>query len=231
MALAALCAMWHTLRMTVKNARAQRAKKTLTALKNRYPEASIQLEFASPWELLVATILSAQCTDARVNKITPEFFRRWPGPAELAQANLEDIENVIHSAGFFRNKAANLLASAKMAHDLHQDSLPSNIEELIKFPGVARKTANVVLFAGFGINMGIAVDTHVKRISYRLQLTENTDPVRVEKDLMSLFPRNEWGNINLRMVWFGRDICHARKPLCSQCELEPFCPKVEPPRK
>lgn len=204
--------------------------KILELLAARYPVAVSQLSYDNPWQLLVAVILSAQCADARVNMVTPGFFRLWPGPAELAAASLEEIENVIRSTGFFRNKAKNLLGSAKMAHDLYGDQLPASMEDLLKFPGVARKTANVVLFAGFGINAGIAVDTHVKRISHRLGLTANTDPVKVEKDLMELLDQREWGDFNHRLVWFGRDVCKARKPACGQCEMAVFCPKLEPPK-
>lgn len=206
------------------------AKLTLAALKERYPDPDTQLRYASPWQLLVCVILSAQCTDARVNLITPELFRRWPGPAELALAPASELEKVIHSAGFFRNKAKNLIACAQMVHDLHNDQLPKTMEELVQLPGVARKTANVVLYAGFGINAGLAVDTHVKRVSHRLGLTSNIDPVRVEKDLMALFPREEWGDLNHRMVWFGREVCRARSPVCAECTMADFCARHEPPR-
>lgn len=207
------------------------AERINALLRERYAEAKSQLEYASPWQLLVAVILSAQCTDARVNMVTPEFFRRWRGPAELANARLEDVENVIHSTGFYHNKAKNLIGCAILSRDAHNCQVPSNMEDLLKFPGVARKTANVVLYAGFGINMGIAVDTHVKRISHRLGLTTSTDPIKIEKDLMELFERKDWGDVNHRMVWFGRDVCKARKPACGQCEMEVFCPKAEPSKK
>ncbi len=205
-----------------------RAAKVLEVLSARYPMPETMLAYKNPWQLLVAVILSAQCTDARVNMVTPELFRRWPGPEELADAGIEELEEVIRSCGFYHNKAKNILACAKMAHNLHNDHVPQTMDELLKFPGVARKTANVVLFAGFGINAGVAVDTHVKRVSHRLGLTGHTDPVLVEKELMAIFPREEWGNINHRMVWFGRDVCKARKPDCPACELERFCPKKEP---
>lgn len=207
-----------------------RAGKVLKALKARYPASSSQLEFENPWQLLVATILSAQCTDARVNMVTPGLFRRWPGPAELAGASREELEEVIHSTGFFRNKAKNLLACAAMTHEIFGDELPRRMEDMLKLPGVARKTANVVLFGAYGINAGIAVDTHVKRVSYRLGLTREIDPVRIERDLMSLFPREEWGDVNHRMVWFGRDVCGARSAACGDCEMGGFCPRHEPPR-
>lgn len=204
----------------------EKAAKILDALEERYPLPTTQLEFKNPWELLVATQLAAQCTDARVNLVTPAFFARWPGPKELAQAKLEEVEEVIHSTGFFRNKAKNLIGAAKMVCEKYGGELPRDMEELVKLPGVARKTANVVLFAGFGRNDGIAVDTHVRRISQRLGLTKNTDPKRIEKDLMEITPRKEWGNLNHRMVWFGREVCKARKPACANCPLAGICPKL-----
>lgn len=209
----------------------QRSERILKALAARYPLAATMLEFASPWELLVATILAAQCTDARVNTVTPELFRRWPGPQELAQASREELEALIRPTGFFHNKAKNLLGCAKALIEKYDGKMPRNIKELTTLPGVARKTANVVLSGGFGINEGIAVDTHVRRISYRLGLSASQDPQVIERDLMPLFPREEWGNLNLRLVAFGRDICKARKPSCSSCELERLCPKNEPPKK
>lgn len=208
----------------------QRAGAVLDALKKRYSIAYTQLQYENPWQLLVATILAAQCTDARVNEVTPVFFSRWPEPADLANARLEDVEDVIQSVGCYHNKARNLIGSAKMIQDRFKGKVPASMEELVKLPGVARKTANVVLFGGFGINEGLAVDTHVKRISYRLGLTENTEPVKIEQDLLKLFPRNEWGDLNHRLVWFGRDVCKARKPDCPGCEMASFCPKRNPPR-
>lgn len=202
----------------------------LSALKKLYPGAMTVLQYESAWELLVATVLAAQCTDARVNTVTPALFKRWPGPAELSRANIEELEEVIHSTGFFHNKAKNLLACAKIVHSDMNDELPRSIGELVKLPGIARKTANVILFGAWGINEGIAVDTHVRRISYRLGLTRNSDPVHIEKDLMACFPRAEWGDLNQRMVLFGRDVCVARKPLCADCPLEKHCPKLEPPK-
>lgn len=200
-------------------------------LAKRYPISATMLNFANPWELLVATVLAAQCTDARVNLVTPELFRRWPDAAALALAPLPELETIIHSTGFFHNKAKNLIACAKILTEKHQGEMPRSIDELVKLPGVARKTANVILFGAFGINEGIAVDTHVRRISYRLGLTDSQDPVLIERHLMELFAQEEWGNINLRMVSFGRDICKARGALCSVCELAEFCPKREPEQK
>ncbi len=228
--LAGLRRLWHSLHMNTADSRPARAQKTLAALQARYPRPETHLNSRNAWELLVATVLAAQCTDARVNTITPELFRRWPGPAELAEAPQDELESVIHAAGFFRSKARNLLAAARRVRDVYKGEVPDTLEQLITLGGVARKTANVVLFGAFGVNQGLAVDTHVKRISYRLGLTDQTDPVAVERELMALFPQEEWGNVNHRMVWFGRDVCHARTPLCGQCEMADFCPRLEPPK-
>lgn len=205
------------------------ADRALMALQELYPRIGTQLNFQNPWQLLVATQLAAQCTDLRVNEVTPVFFERWPTPAELARAAQADVESVIRSTGFFRNKARNLIACAAMLVRRHGGQVPPNMADLVELPGVARKTANVVLFGGFGINAGIAVDTHVKRISYRLGLTAQTDPVKIEKDLMRIIPRPQWGLINLRLVQFGRDVCLARKPRCAACPLASFCPRHTPP--
>ncbi len=206
------------------------ACKVLAALKIRYPYSHPHLVAANAWELLVATVLAAQCTDARVNTVTPELFQRWPDPASLAEASLEDLEKVIRSTGFFHSKAKNLLGAARRVRDVFKGAVPRSIAELITLPGVARKTANVVLSGAYGINEGIAVDTHVKRISYRLSLTDTTDPVSIERDLMQVFPREEWGDVNHRMVSFGRDVCRARKPSCGKCEMFSFCPQRDVPR-
>ncbi len=205
--------------------KANRAMAVLELLKKRYPVTETMLVHENPWELLVATVLAAQCTDARVNTITPELFRRWPDPASLAGASQEELEDVIHAAGFYHSKAKNLIGAARRVTDVFGGEVPRTIEELVTLPGVARKTANVVLWGGFGINQGLAVDTHVKRLSFRLGLTKNTDPVKIEQDLIKLFPREEWGDVNHRLVWFGRDVCDARKPSCGTCELSPLCPR------
>lgn len=156
-------------------------------------------------------MLAAQCTDARVNTVTPELFRRWPTPAALAEAPLEELESVIRPTGFFHSKAKNLLGAARRVRDVFDGQIPKSIEALVTIPGVARKTANVVLFGAYGINEGLAVDTHVKRIAYRLGLTDETDPIPIERDLMKLFPREEWGDVNHRMVWVW-----ARSMRCTQ---------------
>lgn len=203
------------------------AEAVLERLKLRYPEPQTHLEACSPWELMIATILAAQCTDARVNKVTPGLFRRWPGPAELAQAPQEEVEAVIRSTGFYHNKAANIIANAQRLMEYYGGEVPRTLAELVTLPGVARKTANVVLWGAFGLNEGLAVDTHVGRIARRLGLTGHDDPVRAEKDLMELFPREEWGNVNHRLVWFGRHVCAARSPQCRQCEMNGFCPAAQ----
>lgn len=205
--------------------KASRAMAILALLKKRYPVPETMLDHKNPWELLVATVLAAQCTDARVNTVTPELFRRWPDPASLAKASQEELEGVIRPTGFYHSKAKNLLGAAKRVTEVYGGSVPSTMEDLITLPGVARKTANVVLWGGFGINEGLAVDTHVKRLSFRLGLTKNTDPVRIEQDLIRIFPREEWGDVNHRLVWFGRDVCDARRPACDVCELSELCPR------
>lgn len=199
------------------------AKSVLTLLAERYPQPATHLIAQDAWELLVATVLAAQCTDARVNKVTPELFRRWPDPAALATATQAELEEVIRSTGFYHNKATNLLAAARRVVEAYNGQVPKTLAELITLPGVARKTANVVLWGAFGLNEGLAVDTHVGRIALRLGLTEHKDPVRAERDLMEIFPRDEWGNVNHRLVWFGRHVCDARKPQCNECEMSAFC--------
>jgi len=219
---------WHRCReeMTMRKSEKIRwASLVLERLKQRYPVPETMLDHENPWELLVATVLAAQCTDARVNTITPELFRRWPDPAALMLATQEELESVIRPTGFYHNKAKNLLGAARRVTEVFGGEIPRTIEELITIPGVARKTANVVLWGAFGINEGLAVDTHVKRLSFRLGLTKNTDPVKIERDLMALFPREEWGDVNHRLVWFGRDVCDARKPDCDHCELREGCPR------
>ncbi|CAK7028757.1 MAG: Endonuclease III [Desulfovibrio sp.] len=205
----------------------ERAAIVLQKLAERYPHPETHLEAHNPWELTIATVLAAQCTDKRVNMVTPHLFARWAGPAELAKAPVGEVEEVIRSTGFYRNKAKNIVAAAKRVMEVYGGQVPCTMQDLITLPGVARKTANVVLWGSFGINEGLAVDTHVGRIAYRLGLTKHKDPVKVEQDLMALFPKPEWGNVNHRMVWFGRDVCDAKKPLCGACEMAAICPKLE----
>lgn len=203
----------------------KRAAEVLARLGARYEEPQSALDHDSSWELLVATVLAAQCTDERVNKVTPELFKRWPGPADLAKAEQGEIEEVIHSTGFFRNKAKNLKAAAQMVVSEFGGELPKSLAELTRLPGVARKTANIILGQCFGINEGVAVDTHVKRLSYRLGFTESQDVKRIERDLMALFPQDRWGDLNHYLVFLGREVCKARKPNCPECPLEDICPK------
>ena len=206
--------------------RKERATHVQRRLMERYPHPETHLEAHGAWELTVATVLAAQCTDKRVNMVTPGLFARWPDPAALAKADILELEEVIRSTGFYHNKAKNLIAAARRVTEVFGGQVPRTMEELVTLPGVARKTANVVLWGAYGINEGLAVDTHVGRISYRLGLTASKDPVKVEKDLMKLFPKAEWGNVNHRMVWFGRDVCDARKPACDVCDLEDVCPRA-----
>lgn len=201
------------------------AAEVLRLLKNRYPAPETHLTHHNPWELLTATVLAAQCTDERVNTVTPALFARWPGPEAMAKAEPEEVEEYVRPTGFYHNKAKNLVGAARRVMDAYGGSVPDRMEDLITLPGVARKTANVVLWGAFGINAGLAVDTHVGRIAYRLGLTASHDPVRAERDLMLVFPREEWGNVNHRMVWFGRHVCKARGPLCGECEMAGFCEK------
>lgn len=199
------------------------AARALRLLALRYPHPETHLTHRNPWELLTATVLAAQCTDERVNTVTPRLFARWPGPAELADADPAEVEACVRPTGFYRNKARNLMAAARRIVDVYGGKVPDRMEDLLTLGGVARKTANVVLFGAFGINEGLAVDTHVGRIAWRMGLTDTRDPVKAERQLMELFPREEWGDVNHRLVWFGRHVCDARKPLCDQCEMAGFC--------
>ena len=201
-------------------ARADRIRKILQKI---YPEAKTQLFHHNPFELLVATILSAQCTDKQVNQVTPVLFKRFKTPAEFARAPLTAIEQLIRPTGFFHNKAKNIKNCAKVLLEKHNGKMPQTLEELVKLPGVGRKTANVVLGAAFGIP-GIVVDTHVARISNRLGLTANKNPVKIERDLMDLIPRRAWNDFCLRLIFFGRSTCTARRPKCPTCPVGKLCP-------
>jgi endonuclease-3 len=203
----------------------QRAAEVYRRLDKRYPEPTTALEWSDPWELLVGTVLAAQSTDKKVNLVMPEFIRRWPGPEELARAERSEIEDVIRSLGLFRNKAKSLKAAAEMLVEKFDGEVPDEMDDLVKLPGVARKTAAIVLWDAFGKNRGLAVDTHVKRLSFRLGLTKNTEQNRIEKDLMRLFPRERWGPVNHLLVNLGREICTAAKPKCPECPLADICPK------
>jgi endonuclease III len=189
-----------------------------------YPDAHCELDYRSPWELLVATILSAQCTDRRVNMVTPVLFARYPGPAELAIANPDDVEEIIRSTGFFRAKTKSIIGAARALVDRHDGVVPNEMEQLVVLPGVGRKTANVVLGNAFNINEGVVVDTHVSRLSERLRLSVEGDPIRIERDLMELFPRERWALLSHLLIWHGRRICEARRPRCEVCPLNAICP-------
>jgi len=203
----------------------ERAAEIYTRLSRRYPTPEPALDWSTPWELLVATALSAQCTDERVNMVTPVFFEKWPTIEDVADADVADIEQVVRSTGFFRNKAKNVKAAATRIMEVYGGEVPQSMAELITLGGVARKTASIVLANAFGINEGIAVDTHVKRLAFRMGLTSNTAPNKVEKDLMPLYPVEQWGDINHYLVFYGREVCPARKPKCDECELNDICPK------
>lgn len=205
----------------------QRALEILIRLKRLYPEATCTLNYETPVQLLVATILSAQCTDERVNQVTPELFGQFPDADALASADLEVLENLVRSTGFYRNKAKNIQAACRMILADFDSQVPKRIEELVKLPGVARKTANVVLAHAYGINAGVTVDTHVKRLTKLLGLTDHTDPVKVERDLIRLLPQEDWENWSIRLVYHGREICKARKPVCYSCPLADVCPSAE----
>jgi len=204
----------------------RRATQVAQRLRRAYPRAECALVHDSPLELLVATILSAQCTDVRVNMVTPKLYARYPTAAALAAAPLRDIERIIQSTGFFRNKARNIQACCRKLVAEHGGEVPRTMEELVELPGVGRKTANVVLGTAFGIATGVVVDTHVMRLSRRLGLTTHKDPIKIERDLMEQLPKRQWIDFSHRLIHHGRRICAARKPLCEECPLETICPKV-----
>lgn len=207
----------------------QRALEILARLKLLYPDAVCSLDYETPVQLLVATILSAQCTDERVNKVTPELFRRYPDAASLAAADPEEIVNLVRSTGFYRNKAKNIQAACRMIMTDFGGEVPRTMAEMIRLPGAARKTANVVLAHAYGINAGVTVDTHVKRLCGRLGLTKHTDPIQVERDLIKLLPQPDWENWSIRLIYHGRAVCDARKPACDRCKLSDLCSSYQDP--
>jgi endonuclease-3 len=204
--------------------RRSRLAAILPLLKKMYPAAKCSLDYKDPFQLIIATILSAQCTDERVNKVTPELFRKYSNPKALAAAEQGELEKDIQSTGFFRNKAKSLRGMAAGIVEKHAGAVPQSMDELTHLPGVGRKTANVVLGNAFGINDGVVVDTHVARVSGRLALTKHTDPVKIEQDLIQVVPREEWTLFSHLLIFHGREICYARKPKCSMCPLLPHCP-------
>ncbi len=201
------------------------AKRVNKFLKKEYPNVECSLNFSNPLELLVATILSAQCTDERINKVTPLLFKKYKTAKDYAKANPEKFMEEIHSTGFYKNKAKNIVGAAKIIVENFDGKVPESMEKIITLPGVARKTGNVVLGNAFGIASGIVVDTHIKRLSYRIGLTENTNPEKVEKDLIELIPKKDWIDFAHRLVKHGRQVCTARKPDCDNCGMKSFCEK------
>lgn len=201
----------------------QTASKIIAELKKKYPAPECALIHHSPWQLLVATILSAQCTDKRVNMVTPELFKKYATPAAFAAAKQSDLEKAIHSTGFFRNKAKNIIACAQTLIDKYAGEIPQNIDDLTSLPGVGRKTASVILGTAFGKAEGIVVDTHVSRLSNRMGLTEQSDAVRIEKDLMTIIPKKHWIEFSHLLILHGRERCSARKPDCENCEVNDLC--------
>lgn len=202
----------------------ERADLIYKRLNKEHPDAHCELEHKSPLQLLMATILSAQCTDKRVNIVTPALFKRYPDAAALAAANPEEVEDLVRTTGFFRNKTKSLLGMAKAVAERHRGEIPDTMEELTKLPGVGRKTANVILGNAFGVNEGVVVDTHVGRLSLRLGLTRQTDPVKVELQLMKLFQRKVWAKLSHLLIFHGRRVCVARAPKCELCVLSDICP-------
>ena len=202
-----------------------RAGRIVRALARLYPDAHCALNYENPLQLLVATILSAQCTDVRVNLVTPALFTRYPNAAAFAEADAAEMEDAIRTTGFFRNKARSIMMCCRSLVEHHGGEVPATMEELVPLAGVGRKTANVILGNAFGVP-GITVDTHVGRLSRRLGLTQETDPEKVERDLMGVIARKEWTMFSHRLIYHGRQVCHARKPNCDGCKLTKLCPRV-----
>lgn len=211
--------------MKTPDPRAARARKILRTLARLYPDATCALVHETPLQLLVATILSAQCTDARVNLVTPALFARYRDARAFAKADVRELETAIQSTGFFRNKARNIIACCRQIVDEHGGEVPGTMDELVRLPGVGRKTANVLLGNAFDVP-GITVDTHVSRLSRRMGLTRHTDPEKIERDLMEVVPEKDWTLFSHRMIFHGRRVCHARKPQCDTCALASVCPRV-----
>lgn len=202
------------------------ANRIYKILASEYPEVTTALKYRNVFQLLAATILSAQCTDERVNKVTKELFKKYRTVKDFAEAPVPKFEKEVRSTGFYKNKAKNIIASARTIMKDFGGKVPPTMESLITLPGVARKTANIVLFHGYGKIEGIAVDTHVRRVSGKLGLTANTDPVKIEQDLMTLFDRKKWGNLSNLLIKHGREVCNSRKPLCMRCPLKDMCPSA-----
>jgi endonuclease-3 len=205
----------------------ERVRRILAGLRRAQPEARCALQHRTPFELLVATILSAQCTDKRVNQVTPVLFRRFPAPEALAAAPRAEVEDLVRSTGFFRAKARSLQEMSQGLVERHRGEVPRSLEDLVALQGVGRKTANVVLGTAYGVASGVVVDTHVRRVSRRLGLTRQIDPVKIERDLMAILPRGEWVDFSHRVIWHGRQTCKAGRPRCEGCLLSSFCPTGE----
>jgi endonuclease III len=207
---------------------AQKARGTeiLHRLKQLYPGATCSLNYDTPLQLLIATMLAAQCTDERVNKVTPALFKRYPDAASFASADIEELESYVKSTGFYHNKAKNIRAAAQRIVEVFGGIVPRTMEDLTSLAGVARKTANVVSSNAYGLNLGFTVDTHVTRLTNRMGFTKHQDAVKIERDLMKIFPQPEWENTSIHLIYHGRAICDARKPLCDQCDLADLCPSA-----
>lgn len=210
-------------RPKTKSARQARLSRILAQLDELYPNVECALTHRNPWELLVATILSAQCTDVRVNLVTPGLFEKYPTMVDLAHANLDELGQAVRSTGFYNNKAKNIQGAARTILENFGGQVPQNMEDLLTVPGAARKTANVVLGSGFGIASGIVVDTHMVRLANRLDLTQESDPVKIERDLVKIIPQERWIAFSHQMIHHGRGLCPARKPRCGECPISPDC--------
>jgi len=215
----------------VRRPRSKRARRELAAtlsprLAALYPDLEISLDWDTPLELIVATVLSAQCTDERVNRVTKRLFPAYPDARAYAEAPLDELEEAVRPTGFYRNKAKHIQGLARKVLEDFDGEVPSTMEELLTLPGVARKTANVVLSNAFGVHEGIVVDTHVKRVAHRLGLTDETDPAKIERDLMGILPRDEWRSFPWWLILHGRTVCHARRPACDTCPVRDACPSA-----
>lgn len=210
-------------RAGLRGADPRRVRKILEGLDRAYPNATCALRHENAFQLLVATILSAQCTDARVNQVTPGLFRKYSAPADFAHADPRELEQDIRSTGFYRNKTKSLIGASQMIANEFAGAVPRTMEEMLKLPGVARKTANVVLGTAFGIAAGVVVDTHVQRVAGRLDLSKHTDPKKIEQDLMKVLPRDRWISFAHQLILHGRGPCRARRPSCAECAIEPLC--------
>ena len=204
----------------------ERAEKVLDSLKKHYPDLKCFLHHGDPVQLLVAVMLSAQCTDERVNKVTPILFKRFKTAKDFAYCNIKELEKYIQSTGFYHNKAKHIQSACRMLVEEFHGKMPATMDKMIKLPGVGRKTANVVLATAHGIIVGVTVDTHVTRLSQRLGLTKHKDPVKIEKDLMKIIPKKDWDRVSLLLIQHGRQVCNARKPKCDECFLNKLCPSA-----